>query len=141
METSEPTVMDAKTEGLKSFLLNNSTEQTVASTQQPGHISGQPWTPELVITLTICIFSLAALILIMATFTMIYRKLPGIYTLKLYTIVIIIAFASFLCITGYDSSQLSSVFGLFGAIAGYLLGKEEKNNKKTNSTQSSPPSQ
>lgn len=95
---------------------------------QPGHISGQPWSPELVITLTISIFSLAALILVMATFTMIYRKLSGVYALKLYTIVIIISFASFLCITGYDSNQLSSVFGLFGAIAGYLLGKEDNRN-------------
>lgn len=109
---------------------------TVAeSALQPGHLSGQPWSPELVITLTISIFSLAALILVMATFTMIHRKLSGAYALKLYTIVIIISFSSFLCITGYDSNQLSSVFGLFGAIAGYLLGKEDNKNNISNSAQ------
>lgn len=138
MSISQLSSLDKLTADMNSAFSTSSVGQTVASTVQPGHISGQPWSPELVITLTISIFSLAALILIMATFTMIYRKLPGVYALKIYTIVIIISFASFLCITGYDSNQLSSVFGLFGAIAGYLLGKEDNSNKSNASTQSLP---
>lgn len=138
MSIPQPSSLDKLTAEMNSAFSTSSVGQTVAGTVQPGHISGQPWSPELVITLTISIFSLAALILIMATFTMIYRKLPGVYALKIYTIVIIISFASFLCITGYDSNQLSSVFGLFGAIAGYLLGKEDNSTKSNASTQSLP---
>lgn len=141
MKNPQPSSMDKITAEMNSAFSTSSTGQTVTGTIQPGHISGQPWSPELVITLTISIFSLAALILVMATFTMIYRKLPGVYALKLYTIVIIISFTSFLCITGYDSNQLSSVFGLFGAIAGYLLGKEDNTNKNSTSTQSLPTSE
>lgn len=129
--------LDKLTAEMDAAFTTKSTKETVESNTPPQitYIQGQPWSPELVITLTISIFSLAALILIMATFTMINRKLSGAYALKLYTIVIIISFSSFLCITGYDSNQLSSVFGLFGAIAGYLLGKEDNKLANTGSAQ------
>lgn len=105
--------------------LNALTEEMNASFAQKQEVSSvQPWSPQLVTTLSISLFSFTALILFLITFIMVNRKLSGIYALKLYIITLIISFSSFLCITGYDSAQLSSIFGLFGAIAGYLLGKD-----------------
>ena len=47
--------------------------------------------------------------------------------LKLFGILSIIGMSSILLVTGYDKDQLTPVVGLFGAISGYLLGKESEN--------------
>ena len=38
----------------------------------------------------------------------------------------ILAFSALLLVVGYSNEQLTPIIGLFGAIAGYLLGKETK---------------
>ena len=44
--------------------------------------------------------------------------------LRLYGVVIIVGLSALLLVVGFSNSQLTPIVGLFGAIAGYLLGKE-----------------
>ena len=44
--------------------------------------------------------------------------------LRIFGIITIIGVSSLLLIAGYSKEQLTPIVGLFGAIAGYLLGKE-----------------
>ena len=46
--------------------------------------------------------------------------------LKLFGILSIIGMSSILLVTGYNKDQLTPIVGLFGAISGYLLGKESE---------------
>ena len=45
--------------------------------------------------------------------------------MKLFIVTLIIVGSLLLIASGYNTSQISSVMGLFGTIAGYLLGKNE----------------
>jgi ABC-type transport system involved in multi-copper enzyme maturation permease subunit len=46
--------------------------------------------------------------------------------LRVVGIVSIIGLSAILLITGFSNDQLTPIIGLFGAISGYLLGKESK---------------
>jgi hypothetical protein len=54
----------------------------------------------------------------------------GVFTIKLFGLIIIITACLFLIVAGFSKDQISPVIGLFGIIAGYLLGSSEKNNKE-----------
>ena len=49
--------------------------------------------------------------------------------LRLYGVVIIVGLSALLLVAGFSNDQLTPIVGLFGAIAGYLLGKETKTTK------------
>jgi len=44
-------------------------------------------------------------------------------------VVIIVGLSALLLVAGFSNDQLTPIVGLFGAIAGYLLGKESKPTK------------
>lgn len=88
-------------------------------------VVAQPWSPQLVSTLSVSLFLFTGFILLLAAYIIIKNNLRGIYGLKTITIILIISLSSFLCVAGYSNDQLTPVIGLFGAIAGYLLGKED----------------
>ena len=93
---------------------------------------GQPWTPDLVQFLSISLLAFSALILIMAS-TLLWRsKASAQDILRVFGILTIIGVSALLLITGYSNDQLTPIIGLFGAIAGYLLGKDS--NKKGDET-------
>lgn len=123
----------------------NSTSQEMNKTFSTG-VSGQAasstkalWTPELVMSLSTGILVFTAFILVLITYILIKCKLRGGYILKMYTIVLIISFSAYLCVTGYDNNQLAPILGLFGAIAGYLLGKDDVKRNTTDQVSPAPP--
>lgn len=91
---------------------------------------GQPWSPELVMYLSTSILLLTALALGLGTLLLWKRKHTGQEILRLYGVVIIVGLSTLLLTVGYSNSQLTPIVGLFGAIAGYLLGKESKPDKE-----------
>ena len=48
--------------------------------------------------------------------------------LKFFGTILIISTTSFLIIVGYNNEQITPVIGLLGTIAGYLLGKDNKDD-------------
>lgn len=83
--------------------------------------AGQPWTPELVTTLSITVFAFG--LIICGLMTMLHSKgKSATDLLRLFSLPLIIVSAVVLVIAGYSDRQISSVIGLLGTIAGYLLG-------------------
>lgn len=87
---------------------------------------GQPWTPELVRFLGVSILVFCLLVLVISAYLLRAKDADGLTVMKLFGITLIVCLSAFLMIVGYGQSQLTPIVGLFGAIAGYLLGKEKK---------------
>ena len=54
---------------------------------------------------------------------------PPHQVLRVFGVITILGFSALLLVVGYNNEQLTPIVGLFGAIAGYLLGKDSKTNK------------
>lgn len=100
--------------------------QAVTSQQQ------QPWNPELATYLSTSILIFTVIGLVLAT-TLLWRgNAAPQFVLKVFGVLFIIGLSAFLLVVGYSNAQLTPIVGLFGAIAGYLLGKETGNGKDNN---------
>jgi hypothetical protein len=77
-------------------------------------------------TLTIYFLIFGFLILIM-TYAIIIRQPSEIHNLFKYFIIVLLVLGVLVLISiGYDKEQIAPAVGLFGTIAGYLLGKSDK---------------
>jgi hypothetical protein len=84
----------------------------------------QPWSPSLVTNLAWLILGFTLIVICLATFLLRKNDANGQMTLKVFGLTLIISMSALLLIVGYGKDQLTPIIGLFGAIAGYLLGKE-----------------
>jgi hypothetical protein len=91
--------------------------------------SAQPWSPELVIYLSTAILLITALALILGSVLMWKRANSSQDILRLFGVVIIVGLSALLLVTGFSNDQLTPIVGLFGAIAGYLLGRDSRQPK------------
>ncbi len=81
------------------------------------------WNKEMIIILISATLGFGLIALIMATILLYKKECSGNQILQVFGIIIIVVFSVVLIIVGYSQSQLTPVIGLFGAIAGYLLGR------------------
>jgi uncharacterized membrane protein len=103
----------------------------------PGEASvSQPWTPEMVMLISLSILIFGLLVLLIMAWLVIKGK-EGDQILRVCALPLIIVAAIVLVVIGYTNEQISPVMGLLGAIAGYLLGS--KRPADTTSTASSSP--
>lgn len=84
----------------------------------------QPWSESLVIYLSVAVLAFALLLSILATILLLRTNVVANYVIRLFGIIAIITFSALLLVVGYSNDQLTPIVGLFGAIAGYLLGKD-----------------
>jgi len=89
----------------------------------------QPWSPELVKFLSIGVLGFSCLVLILSTVLLWRAGAPPQQVLRVFGVISIVGFSALLLVVGYNNEQLTPIVGLFGAIAGYLLGKDSKTNK------------
>jgi hypothetical protein len=82
------------------------------------------WSQELVICLSIEVLGFTIIALFLATVLLWRAKFSAHHVLRVFGILSILAFSALLLVVGYSNEQLTPIVGLFGAIAGYLLGKE-----------------
>ena len=82
------------------------------------------WTPEMVKFLTLSTFAFMSLTLILCTALLWRKGASGANILRVFGIISIIGLSALLLFVGYSNEQLTPIVGLFGAIAGYLLGKD-----------------
>lgn len=87
----------------------------------------QPWSSSLVIYLSTSILLLTALALVLAS-VLLWKKGDnhGHDVLRIFGVVIIVGLSALLLVAGFSNEQLTPIVGLFGAVAGYLLGKDSK---------------
>ena len=88
--------------------------------------AGQPWTKELVSQLALSVLAFCAFALVLSTLLLWRSRASGQSVLRTFGVISIIGFSAMLLIVGYNNDQLTPIVGLFGAIAGYLLGKETR---------------
>lgn len=103
--------------------LSDSTDS--ASTAAPGeNAEKQPWSPELVRYLSASILGCCVIVLSIGAFLLRDKAIDAFTVVKFFGVTLIVCMSALLMIVGYGQEQLTPVIGLFGAIAGYLLGKD-----------------
>ena len=93
---------------------------------QPTDSLSQPWSQELVRFLALSVLTFAGFALVIAAVLLWRSRAPAEQVLRAVGVISILSFSALLLVVGYDNAQLTPIVGLFGAIAGYLLGKESK---------------
>ncbi|WP_101757276.1 hypothetical protein [Oceanicoccus sp. KOV_DT_Chl] len=86
----------------------------------------QPWSTDLIQFLSLSVLGFCCLALLLATVLLWRSASPAQQILRIFGVISILGLSSLLLIVGYDNDQLTPIVGLFGAIAGYLLGKDAK---------------
>ncbi len=89
----------------------------------------QPWSPEIVKFLSLSVLGFTCAVLILSTILLWRQGSPPQQILKIFGILSIIGVSALLLVVGYSNEQLTPIVGLFGAIAGYLLGKDANSGK------------
>ena len=83
---------------------------------------------ELKLTVIILFFGLVAI----AMYYMLLRHEKATpYALRIFVIIILIFGTLLVVSSAYSTDQIAPVVGFFGTIAGYLLGRTERNNDET----------
>ncbi len=80
--------------------------------------------------LSILVLGFGLIIIALEVFLIMKKKIDADNTVRFIIVTLIITAALFLITAGYSNDQIAPAMGLMGAIAGYLLGKSEK--EKTN---------
>lgn len=103
--------------------------QQALDAAQPQAAWVQPWTPDLVQFLAVGVLGFSGIALLLATVLLWRSGAPPHQVLRVFGVITILGFAALLLVVGYNDDQLTPIVGLFGAIAGYLLGKDGKSDK------------
>jgi CHASE2 domain-containing sensor protein len=104
-------------------------QAAVDTAAQTTTVTRQPWTPDLVANLSLGVLAFSGFTLVIAAILMWRVRASPQYVLKVVGVVSIIGFSAVLLVAGYSNDQLTPIVGLFGAIAGYLLGKDANGEK------------
>lgn len=86
-----------------------------------------PWTPENAMVMSATVIGFSLIVFSMATYLIKHGK-PSESVLKIFGTLFIITAATLLILLGFGEKQISPVIGLLGTLAGYLLGRETKDN-------------
>lgn len=84
----------------------------------------QAWSPGLVQFLALAVLGFTFGALLLGTLLLWRSKAPAPHVLRIFGVISIIGISAVLLVVGYSNDQLTPIVGLFGAIAGYLLGKD-----------------
>jgi len=74
--------------------------------------------------LAVAILAFTLLSLLLCAVLLWRSRATGYHVLRIFGVLSIIGFSAFLLAVGYSNEQLTPIVGLFGAVAGYLLGKD-----------------
>jgi hypothetical protein len=86
--------------------------------------SAQPWSRDLVLALTAGILYFSVITFVLAAVLLWRSNAHPHHILRVFGIQSIVTFSALLMVVGYSNEQLTPIIGLFGAVAGYLLGKD-----------------
>lgn len=95
-----------------------------ATQQVAGVVNGVGWSQDQLMFLTVALLVFLSVVVLASTLLMWRQRSSADHMLRVFGIILIAGLSTFLLICGYSSAQLTPIVGLFGAIAGYLLGKD-----------------
>ena len=84
------------------------------------------------LTLSYSILIFATIVLLLEVFLISINKVSPENSFKFITVTLIVSSSLFLITAGYDNNQIAPAFGLFGTVAGYILGKTNSPDLKKN---------
>ncbi|CDG83687.1 putative uncharacterized protein [Janthinobacterium agaricidamnosum NBRC 102515 = DSM 9628] len=99
---------------------------SAVAAQQTLQMQVEMWNPALIqfLAVSMLVFTFGALLL--GTLLLWRSKAPAMQVLRTIGVISIIGISALLLVVGYSNEQLTPIVGLFGAIAGYLLGKDSQ---------------
>jgi lipopolysaccharide export LptBFGC system permease protein LptF len=89
----------------------------------------QPWSQDLVQFLSLGVLGFSCIALLLAAALLWRAHASPHQVLRVFGVIAILGFSALLLVVGYNNEQLTPIVGLFGAIAGYLLGKDARSGK------------
>ena len=89
----------------------------------------QPWSPEIVNSLALYVLGFTFLTLVLASIVIWRHESQPQQVVRIFGLLTILGLSAVLLVVGYSNEQLTPIIGLFGAIAGYLLGKDSTGGK------------
>lgn len=102
-------------------------EQTV------GRISRLPtshhWTSSVQMTLGWSLLGFTVVVMVLATGLLWRRNVSSVQVVRMFLLVLIVTISCFLVVVCYRDEQIVPVIGLFGAICGYLLGRDSRDDR------------
>ena len=98
------------------------TAKTAAARTSEAALHG--WSQELVKFLSLSILTFTLLALVLSAVLLWRSRATGFHVLRIFGVISILGISALLLVVGYSNEQLTPIVGLFGAIAGYLLGKD-----------------
>lgn len=101
-------------------------------TASNAQVSQHGWTPDLIKFLSLSLLAFTLFALIISAVLLWRSRATSNQVLRTMGVICIIGFSALLLIVGYSNEQLTPIIGLFGAVAGYLLGKDASMSKATN---------
>jgi uncharacterized membrane protein len=93
------------------------------------------WSTTNAMTMSATVLIFGTLVIVFATY-LIRRGKSSEAVLRIFGTLLIIVIAVFLVVAGYSDTQISPVMGLLGTVAGYLLGKENRERPGSDSRSS-----
>ena len=114
-----------------SILISNSPPEQIATTGARARDFGLMSSYEFYLSLFVLIFGLVMIIL---EILLIARNpMSAEVMIKFIVVTVIITATLFLITAGYDNDQIAPAVGLFGTVAGYLLGRSNSQNQNEKS--------
>lgn len=107
-------------------------ERAQQAVDQASSASGalhQAWSPDLMRFLATGVLGFSSVALIIISVLLWRAGATPRQVLRVFGVMVILAFSALLLVVGYSNEQLTPIVGLFGAIAGYLLGKDAWDDK------------
>ena len=98
-------------------------QKLVETVEQTPKVSSAWWSTSTAMTMSSVVMVFGLVVIALATY-LILRGKSAEAVLRIFGTILIIVIAVFLVVAGYSDTQISPVMGLLGTVAGYLLGKE-----------------
>lgn len=98
--------------------------QSAFDAVKPALAAHQPWSAELVRFLSASVLGFCCVALVISALLLWRVNASAQQVLRVTGVISILGFSALLLVVGYNNEQLTPIVGLFGAIAGYLLGKD-----------------
>ena len=95
-----------------------------------GSISSQSPSDSLLLYLSSSILVFIVIAFMLCTLLLWKREADAYDILKVFGILSIVGLSALILVLGFSNEQLTPIIGLFGAIAGYLLGKESSLDRR-----------
>ena len=107
--------------------LSSATSATSAP-PPPAQSAASWWSVTDAMTISVIVLIFGFLVILLATYLIRVGKNTE-SVLRIFGTILIVLVAVFLVVAGYTDTQIAPVMGLLGTIAGYLLGKDTRENR------------